>query len=175
MEKDRVSRLELHVPNRDELNYRQQLLSDSATMAYNAPWFPPDGCIDFPEEKWDDFLAEWIDRRPDRFYAYLRRISDGSFIGEVDYRRSPACGKWDTGIVIHSSYRGFGYGEEGLRLLVEHAFLVDGVTCLQNDFEATRRAACRIHKAIGFRDTGIENGIVHLELTREEFLADKAE
>lgn len=169
--RSKTDRLTLHVPLRDELWFRQKLLADPVTMAYNAPWYPPDGCVVFPESEWDAFLHGWTGRGPDRFYAYLRRISDGAFIGEVDYHRSPGCRNWDMGIVICAPYRGMGYGAEGLRLLAEHAFLVDGVTCLRNDFETTRDAAYRIHRAVGFRETGTENGIVHLELSREDFLA----
>lgn len=169
--RNRTDRLTLHLPRRDELWFRQSLLSDPATMAYNAAWFPPDGCVAFPEQEWDAFLERWIGQEPDRFYAYLRRISDGAFVGEVDYRRPPGCDRWGMGIVVSAACRGLGYGAEGLRLLAEHAFLVDRVTCLQNDFETSRTAALRIHKAVGFRETGTEKGIVHLELTREEFLA----
>lgn len=164
-------RLALHVPNPDELWFRQSLLSDPATMAYNAPWFPPDGCIAFPPSEWGSFYDQWINRGPDRYYAYLRRLSDGAFVGEVDYRRSPGSDRWDMGIVISAACRGMGYGREGLRLLVEHAFAEGGVTCLQNDFETTRDAADRIHRAAGFRETGKKDGMVHLELTREEYIA----
>lgn len=167
----RTDRLTLHVPRRDELWFRQSLLSDPATMAYNAPWFPPDGCMDFPESEWYDFCDWWIGHEPDRFYAYLRRISDGVFVGEVNYHRPADCEHWDMGIVVSAAYRGSGYGVEGLRLLVKHAFLDDGVTCLQNDFEITRTAAYRIHRVVGFRETGTEDGIVHLELPREKYLA----
>jgi len=172
MEKSiRTDRLALHVPGRDELGFRRSLLSDPATMAYNAPWFPPDGCLAFPESEWDSFYGWWIGHEPDRFYAYLRRISDGAFVGEVDYRRAPGRGAWDMGIVVSAAYRGLGCGAEGLRLLLERAFVTDGVACLQNDFETTRAAACRIHKAAGFREVEVKDGIVHLELTREEYLA----
>lgn len=167
----KTDRLTLHVPTMEELTFRQSMMADPATMAYNAPWFPPDGCLAFPRQDWGRWYSEWVGHRPDRFYAYLRRLSDGSFVGEVDYRRPPGCDRWDMGIVICSAYRGTGYGMEGLRLLLKHAFLADGVTCLQNDFEASRTAALRIHKAVGFREIGTEKGIVHLELTREEFLA----
>ena len=38
------------------------------------------------------------------------------------------------------------------------------------DLESTRDAAIRIHKAAGFRETGEADGILQLELTREEYL-----
>lgn len=74
------------------------------------------------------------------------------------------------GIVIFAPERGKGYGKQGLRLLLDRAFKVDGVSCLHNDFEDARVAAYRIHKAVGFRETGILDRIIHLELTREDYL-----
>ena len=73
--------------------------------------------------------------------------------------------------MIHAPERGRGYGRQGLSLLLERAFLVDGVPCLHNDFEAARAAALRIHRALGFRVLGTEDGIVHLALTREAYLS----
>jgi RimJ/RimL family protein N-acetyltransferase len=167
----KTDRLILHIPSRDDLRFRQKLLSDPDTMAYNAAWFPPDGCIDFPESAWDSWYDMWIGHGPDCFYAYLRRISDGVFVGEVNYHRSPECNSWDMGIVVSAAYRGLGYGFEGLRLLVEHAFLIDGVSCLQNEFETTRDTAYRIHKAAGFREICRKDGIVRLEMIREDYLS----
>ncbi len=74
------------------------------------------------------------------------------------------------GIVIFAPERGKGYGKQGLRLLLDRAFKVDGVSCLHNDFEDARIAAYRIHKAVGFRETGTLDRIIHLELTREDYL-----
>ena len=74
------------------------------------------------------------------------------------------------GIVIYAPERGKGYGREGLYLLLDHAFRVDGVPCLHNDFEETRSAAYNIHKAVGFKETGVVDGIIHLEITKEDYL-----
>ena len=35
-----------------------------------------------------------------------------------------------------------------------------------------RDAAHKIHKAVGFREVGIENGLIQLEITYEEYLSD---
>lgn len=76
------------------------------------------------------------------------------------------------GIVIYAPERGKGYGRQGLQLLLSRAFREDGVACLHNDFETTREAAYHIHRAAGFRDAGTANGIIQLELTREEYMQD---
>ena len=161
--------LELVRPNPEDGWFYVKMTSDPETMAYNAPWFPPDGCIPNPEKEWKRLCAEWIDGEPERFYAYLRRTSDGAFVGDVCFHRTPECGWWDMGVVIYAPERGKGYGKQGLNLLAKHAFS-HGVTCLHNTFETTRDAAYKMHLAVGFRETERTDGVVHLLLTEEDYV-----
>ena len=162
--------LRLYVPRPEDGWFYLKMMSDPATMAYNAPWFPPDGCIPDAGEEWGRLQESWIGHEPQRFYAYLQRKSDGAFVGDVNYHYNPDRGWWDMGIVIYAPERGKGYGTQGLRLLMDRAFRTDGIARLHNDFETTRGAAVRIHKFAGFREAGWEDGIVRLEITREEYL-----
>ena len=162
--------LQLYIPHPEDGWFYVKMLSDPETMAYNAPWFPPDGCIPTPESEWLDIQAFWIGKEPERFSAFLRRKSDGAFVGDVNYHYNPKQDWWDMGIVIYAPERGMGYGTQGLRLLLDRAFKADGVSRLHNDFEMTRDAGYHIHKAVGFRETGMVDGFVQLELTREEYL-----
>ena len=164
------SSLRLYIPCKEDGWFYVQMLSDPATMAYNAPWFPPDGCIPNAAEAWDDLYTGWIGHAPERFYAYLQRVSDGAFVGDVNYHLNAQGTQYDMGIVIYAPERGKGYGKAGLRLLVDKALRVDGVPALHNDFETDRDAAWRIHKAAGFREAGTTDGILHLVLTREDYL-----
>ena len=168
------SHLRLYIPRPEDGWFYVKMLSDPGTMAYNAPWFPPDGCIPDAPSRWQDITASWIGREPLRFYAYLQRTADGVFIGDVNYHYSPENNWWDMGIVIHAQERGKGYGKEGLLLLLDRAFRVDAVSRLHNDFEVTRPAALRIHQAAGFREAGMSDGIVRLEITREQYLSTLA-
>lgn len=34
-------------------------------MAYNATWFPPNGCILEPKEKWQSLYENWIGKEPE--------------------------------------------------------------------------------------------------------------
>ena len=163
--------LRLYIPRPEDGWFYVKMLSDPATMAYNAPWFPPDGCIPGAAEEWDDLCANWIGREPTRFYAYLQRISDGAFVGDVNYHLNGQGTQHDMGIVIYAPERGKGYGKAGLRLLIDKALRVDGVPALHNDFETDRDAAYRIHRAAGFREAGMTDGILHLVLTREDYRA----
>lgn len=163
--------LTLYIPRPEDGWFYVQMLTDPATMAYNAPWFPPDGCIPDAAEDWNDLVDGWIGRSPARFYAYLQRVSDGAFVGDVNYHRNGNGTRYDMGVVIYAPERGKGYGKQGLRLLLDRAFRVDGVPALCNDFETTRDAAYRIHRAVGFRDRGRSEGMYRLEITREEYLS----
>ena len=60
--------IRFHKPLLEELRFRQQLLSDSQTMAYNARW---GGAVGFPQERWADWYRRWVEHPDRRFYAYL--------------------------------------------------------------------------------------------------------
>lgn len=159
--------LELYIPTPEDGWFYCKMMSDPETMAYNAPWFPPDGCIPNPEEEWKRLSSDWIGQTPKRFYAYLRRVCDGTFVGDVCFHYTPERDWWDMGVVIFAPERGKGCGTQGLRLLAEYAFS-HGVARLHNEFETTRDAAYRMHRAVGFRETGRENGCIELMLTETD-------
>lgn len=165
-----INDIQLYIPQPEDGWFYIKMMSDPATMAYNAPWFPPDGCIPDPESEWQNLQKFWIEKSPDRFYAFLKRKSNGEFVGDVNYHHNSEKNWHDMGIVIFAPERGKGYGKQGLRLLLDRTFRVDGISRLHNDFETTRDAAFHIHKAVGFQEVGTDKGIIQLELTREEYL-----
>ena len=164
--------LVLCVPECSELRFRQDMMADAETMSYNkgyAPfpgYDPATGCIAFPEDQWADWHRRWIDREPERFYAYLCRESDGIPVGEVNYHASGEEGVCEIGIVLHASFRGMGYSGPGLQLLCERAFLQPGIRVLQNVFESNRLSALQIHLQTGFVIEGEQNDLVTLRLNR---------
>lgn len=173
-------RLHLHIPTLPEMAYRQKLQQDPATMSYNAgydlsfPGYHKDtGCIDFPESEWEADFAWLVGNEPEQFYAYIVRNADGAFIGEVNVHRSRDGDWYDMGVLLEAKYRGMGYSEEALSLLLEYAFEKMGVREIHNDFEETRSAAYKTHLACGFHEFGQENGILKLRITREEYMARK--
>lgn len=163
--------LRLHIPRPEDGWFYIKMMTDPATMAYNAPWSPPYGCIPDAENEWKKLCEKWIGRMPERFYAFIQRASDGKFVGDVNYHRSADGTSCDIGVVIYAPERGKGYGKEGLRLLVDRAFRADGIARLNNEFEAAREAAYRAHTALGFREIGRDGDLLRLELTRDEYLA----
>ena len=175
-----MEQLRLFVPRREDLWFRQRMMADPITMGYNAGYdvsfsgyHQDTGCIDFPETAWADWFGDWIGREPERFFAYLRRESDGAFVGWAHYRWFPPREWWDIGILVSAKERGKGCGRMGLRLLLDRAFRVDGVARLHNGFERSRAAAMKIHREAGFREIGEEDGVLQLLLTREEYEAGR--
>lgn len=155
----------LHIvqPSRETMPFRQAMLADPATMAYNAPWFPPDGCIPFPESDWDEWLADWTGHEPERFCGFLADEA-GELVGEICWHGYGA----GMGIVILAAHRGKGYGTEGLRLLAERAFSHPEITSLTNDFESDRDPAVSVHRKVGFVPVSEERGVLTLRLTKGE-------
>ncbi len=149
--------------SRAQMPFRQALLADAATMAYNAPWCPPDGTLPFPENDWDAWLARWTNREPERFCGYVVN-EDNVPVGEVCWYDQGA----GMGVVIHFDHRGHGYGAEALQLLIARAFSHPEISRLENQFESTRTAAMRTHLAAGFVPAGTDaNGSAVLTLTRD--------
>lgn len=168
--------LALHVPTMEELWYRQKLMEDPATMDYNKGYDltfegydRETGCIAFPKEKWAAWYDWFIGRGREQFYAYIVRKRDGAFLGEVNVHKSGAQPWYDMGIVLEGCYRGQGYANEALELLLEYAFEVLKAPAVHNDFEETRGAALRTHRLAGFTQCRREGGVVELCITREQW------
>lgn len=155
-------RLSLHEATLADMPFRAKLMSDPATMSYNAPYFPPDGCIPFPEEKWQDWLNNWTGHEPERFVGFLTDEQD-NLVGEVSWHDFGR----EMGIVIAHDQRGKGCGTEGLRLLVERAFRHVEITELRNTFEPDREPALTTHINAGFVPIGKDGECIVLRLTRE--------
>lgn len=171
-----MEQLELYIPKPEDLWFYQKMMSDPETMSYNAGWdvdydgyHRDTGCIDYPDEVLADWYKDWVGKEPDRFYAYIKRRSDGAWIGDVNFPYTPEKDWHDMGIVIYAPYRGKGYAVPALKLMLDHAFRECGIARIHNDFEITRSVALRIHKKAGFREIGVENGIVQLLITREDY------
>ena len=110
-----MEKLIFYRPRLEELDFRQAMLADPETMAYNHAY---GGVIDFPRERWADWYARWAeDGAGERFYRYLCRESDGKPVGEAAYYRDETFGEYVCDVLVAARYRGRGYGRQGLELL----------------------------------------------------------
>lgn len=110
----------LYLPKLEDLWFREKMLSDPDTMAYNAAW---GGTIPFPPEAWEDWYGRWILRRGgnERFYRYLLEEESGAFVGETAYHWDSGKGVYLADVIVYSPDRGRGYGKQGLALLCQAA------------------------------------------------------
>lgn len=107
------------IPKIEEMSFRQQLLADEETMAYNAGW---GGTIAFPEEKWNPWYKKWVlSSSRERFYRYLYIEEEQQYVGEIAYHFDPEIGEFLADVIVKAEYRGRGYGGTGLNLLCESA------------------------------------------------------
>jgi len=105
--------VELYKPDFGELWFRQQMMSNEQTMAYNHAY---GGTIPFPRERWTAWYDRWIINHDNqRFYRYIS--VNGSFVGEAAYHLDGERQIYIADVIIHAPFRGNGYGRTGLLLL----------------------------------------------------------
>lgn len=143
-----MSTVTLHRPALEELSFRQSLLSDPDTMAYNHAW---GGTIDFPKERWADWYGRWLeDASGARFYRYLYASQLDSFVGEAAYHLDEELGGYICDVIVSAQYRGRGYGAQGLDLLCQAA-KANGVPRLLDNIAVDNPSVSLFLKA-GFRE-----------------------
>ena len=141
--------LSLYKPEYKDLWFRQTMLADAETMAYNHAW---GGVIPFPEEDWADWYEYWLVRPGGkRFYRYLK-AEDGSFVGEIAYHFDGGLGGFAADVIVFAPCRGRGFGAQGLDLLCAAA-KENGVTELYDDIAADNPAIA-LFLARGFAEEG---------------------
>lgn len=148
-------RLELYVPLLEDYWFEKECLEDPLTMSYNAGYdvsysgyHYDNGCIDFPRSRWEESYNRRINEN--KYFAYLKDVTTGEFVGYVNYHYNKNDDRYDCGIVIQGKHRGKGYSKEGLRLLCEKAFS-DGVDALYDNFEVDRGNTLKIFESVGFK------------------------
>lgn len=143
-----MSAILLHRPAFEELSFRQALLGDSATMAYNHAY---GGTIDFPRERWGNWYGRWIeDTSGERFYRYLYDPQTGNFVGEAAYHFDGKLDGYICDVIVSAACRGRGYGTQGLALLCEAA-KANGVERLYDNI-AVDNPSVAVFLRSGFRE-----------------------
>lgn len=125
--------IEAYRPSLDEMGFRERLLADEATMAYNAAW---GGTIPFPREKWADWYRHWLEApETQRYYRYLRDAETGRFVGEIAYRFDEEKGVTICDVIVLAECRGRGIGTRGIGLICAAA-KANGIAALYDDIAA---------------------------------------
>lgn len=138
--------LDLYVPQVGDLWFRERMLVDAQTMAYNHSY---GGTIAFPKERWHDWYCRWVNpRNRQRFYRYLTDGAD--FIGEIAYHFDEGKGIYLADILIDARFRHRGFGKAGLILLCEAAY-ANGIPALYDNI-AIDNGAVTLFLSCGFTE-----------------------
>lgn len=152
-----------HRPGLEELGFRQALLADPATMAYNHAY---GGTIDFPRERWADWYVRWVENQTgERFYRYLRREASGEPVGEAAYHYDGEFGEYVCDVLVSAQCRGRGFGRQGLELLCAAA-KENGVARLVDNI-AVDNPSVELFRRCGFRERLRTEEYILMEKTLE--------
>lgn len=139
--------IEICKPEIEDLWFRQLILSDSETMAYNRAW---GGTISFPKERWNAWYASWVECKDGkRYYRYI--MNDGVPVGEMAYHYDDELGGYIANVIVYAKYRGRGIGGRALDLLCSAA-KENGICVLYDDISADN-PAIRLFLRHGFVET----------------------
>ncbi len=174
----------LKVPSIDELHYRQEWMKDLKTMSYNAGYDmdlkgydKETGTITKTDEEMITWYNNWVNKEPDKYFAYIYDSKIAEPIGEVYYYLDN--GIHSMGIVIQDKYRGKGYSYNALLELEKVAFEKNNISELSDIIPLDRIGAIKTFKKAGFVHTdlekkelvfGKENIAKQLLITKENYL-----
>lgn len=156
-----MNEIYLKVPSIQELHYRQQWMKDKNTMSYNAGYDmdlkgydKETGTITKTDEEMINWYNNWINKEPDKYFAYIYSKDINEPIGEVYYYLDN--GIHSMGIVIQDKYRGKGYSYKALLELQKVAFEKNNISELSDIIPLDRVGAIKTFKRAGFIHTDLE-------------------
>lgn len=159
----------LKVPNTDELHYRQKWMNDPNTMNYNAGYDiklkgynKETGTITKTNEEMIEWYNNWINKEPDRYFAYIYDSNIDEPIGEIYYYLDGIT--HSMGIIIQDKYRGKGYSYKALIELEKIAFKKNQISELSDIIPLNRTSAIKAFKKAAF---------VHTDLEKEDIVFGK--
>lgn len=151
----------LKVPTIDELHYRKDWMKDPKTMSYNAEfdmelkgYDKNTGTITKTDEEMINWYDNWINKEPDKYFAYIYDETIEEPIGEVYYYLDN--GIHSMGIIIQDKYRGNGYSYKALLELQKIAFEKYKISELSDIIPLDRIGAIKLFKKAGFIYTNLE-------------------
>ena len=168
---DNMKRVFLAVPKKEDLKYRQIWLNDPKTMAYNAGYDldlkgydKETGIISKTDDEMIDWYNKWVNKEPDRYYAYIHSVDEDEPIGEVYYYLDGDI--HSMGILIYDKFRGKGYSYLALLELESVAFEKNNINELTDMIPLNRVGAIKSFKKAGFIHTDKEEN--NLKFDKEE-------
>lgn len=151
----------LKVPYIEDLHYRQEWMKDPKTMSYNAGYDidlkgydKETGTITKTDEEMITWYNNWVNKEPDKYFAYVYSYDTNEPIGEVYYYLDNDI--HSMGILIQDKYRGKGYSYSALLELEKIAFEKNNISELSDIIPLDRIGAINTFKKAGFKHTDLE-------------------
>jgi len=160
----------LKTPSIEELHYRQKWMKNKNTMSYNKGYDielkgynKQFGTITKSDDEMINWYKNWINKEPDKYYAYIYTDEIDEPVGEVYYYLENNIHA--MGIVIQDKYRKKGYGKKALLELQKIAFKKNNINELTDYIPLDRVNSINTFKKAGFIET--ENYKVDLVFGKE--------
>ncbi len=166
-----MSNIYIKTPSFEEIHYRYAWMKDEKTMSYNSGYNielkgynKRTGTINKTTEEKINWYNNWINKEPDKYFAYIYDEMIEEPIGEIYYYLDNDI--HNMGIVIQNKYRGKGYSYQALKELQKVAFEKNNINELSDFIPIDRIAALKSFRKAGFVVTDKE---------RKKFVFDKIE
>lgn len=157
-----MKKIFLLVPTINDLKYRKKWMNDPKTMSYNAGfdlylkgYDKKSGTISKTDEEMIDWYNKWVNKEPDRYFAYIHSVDENEPIGEVYYYLNGDI--HSMGILIDDKFRGKGYSYLALLELEQVAFEKNDISELSDMVPLDRIGAIKSFKKAGFVFTDKEH------------------
>ncbi len=157
-----MTNIYLKAPSIKELHYRQEWMNDPKTMSYNAGYDielkgydKETGTITKADEELITWYNNWINKEPDKFFAYIYDNDLTEPVGEIYYYLDGDI--HSMGILISDKYRGKGYSYLALLELEKVAFEKNDINELSDMIPLDRVGAINSFKKAGFIHTDKED------------------
>ncbi|HIS38505.1 MAG TPA: GNAT family N-acetyltransferase [Candidatus Onthousia faecavium] len=156
-----MTNIYLKVPSIEDLKYRKIWMMDSKTMSYNAGfdinlkgYDKNTGTIFKNDEEMKEWFDNWINKEPDKFFAYIYSYDELQPVGEIYYYLTGDI--HEMGILIQDKFRGKRYSYAALMELEKVAFEKNNVNELSDMIPLDRIGAIKVFKKAGFIHTDKE-------------------
>lgn len=137
----RTERLLLRPATYEDVGAFHGIMGDARAMAY---WSTPPHRALSETQRW---VASMVGILPSEGEDFVIEL-DGQVIGKAGLYRFP-----EIGFILHPDWWGRGYAQEALKAVLERAFAVHRLPCIEADVDPRNRASLRLLEGLGFRET----------------------
>ena len=137
----RTERLLLRPATLEDVEAFHRIMRDARAMAY---WSTPPHQDSAQTRNW---VASMINIDPSEGEDFVIEL-DGRVIGKAGLYRFP-----EIGFILHPDEWGNGFAREALRAVLDRAFAVHQLPCIEADVDPRNAASLRLLTGLGFQET----------------------